>query len=278
MKVCIDKKSGTPNLIFGLYNAYKERPTNLILEKDGETIELDTVTEQYLVKAVQQKDVTLLHTLSEPRQNKLIELAIWRDKKWANGKTIKVKFLEGSQFLKDKVIEKALIWMQFANIDFEFIDNGDAEIRISFQQGNGSWSYIGVDCLNITNQNEPTMNFGWFDQNTPDHEFSRTILHEFGHALGCIHEHQSPAASIPWDKPAVYRYYAATQGWTQAEVDNNIFAVYDNFTISNSNFDRNSIMLYPIDGALTGYRYSVGMNNLLSMNDIDYIRQWYPKN
>ncbi|MBT7464446.1 MAG: hypothetical protein HN686_10710 [Bacteroidetes bacterium] len=276
MKVCIDKKGGTPNPIFGLYNAYKERPTNLILERNGETKQVDTVTKEFLNRAVQEKNMSLLHTLSNDRQNSLLELAMWRDKKWANGKVIRIRFLGGTQFLKGKVKEKALIWSRFANLDFDFVDNGDSEIRISFQAGNGSWSYIGVDCLNVTDQTEPTMNFGWFDSTTPDNEFSRTVLHEFGHAIGCVHEHQSPPANIPWDKPAVYRYYSATQGWTQADVDNNIFAVYTKSKISNSIFDRRSIMLYPIDGALTGYKYTVGMNYFLSKNDIDYIKKWYP--
>lgn len=276
MKVCIDKTSDQRGLINGLYSAYLERSTNLILEKEGEKIEIDSDTGEYLEKAIKHKDVNLLHNLSQPNQDKLIELALWRDKKWANGKTIRVKFLGGTQFLKDKVKENALTWTRFANINFDFVEYGDAEIRISFHQGIGSWSYIGVDCINITNQDEATMNYGWFNQDTPNHEFSRTVLHEFGHALGCIHEHQSPAASIPWDKPVVYRYYAATQGWSKDEVDNNLFAVYDNSTISNSNFDRNSIMLYPIDGAMTGGRLNVGLNNILSMNDIVYIRKWYP--
>jgi hypothetical protein len=217
-----------------------------------------------------------LHILSKERRDLLLELAIWRDKKWAIGRTIKVKFLEGTQFLKDKVREKALVWTRFAYLDFDFGDHDDAEIRISFQQGNGSWSYIGTDCLNITDQEEPTMNYGWFNAHTSDLEFNRTVLHEFGHAIGCIHEHQSPVANIPWDRPAVYRYYAASQGWTQEEVDNNIFAVYDNATITNSAFDDHSIMLYPIDGALTANRYSVGMNNILSRNDIDFVSRWYP--
>lgn len=277
MKVCIDKKSGTVNQLFGLYNAYRERSTNLILEKNGERKEFDNITEEYLNRAVNERNLTLLHTLSNERQNQLLELAIWRDKKWANGKTIKIKFLDGSPFIIDKVKQNANIWTKLANLNFDFIEKGDAEIRISFQQGNGSWSYVGVDCLNITDQTEPTMNFGWFTDTTPDLEFSRTVLHEFGHGIGCIHEHQSPDANIPWDIPAVYAYYAASQGWTQAEVNNNIFAVYDNSTITNSNFDRLSIMLYPIDGALTQNRFSVGMNNLLSFNDIKCVRQWYPE-
>ena len=30
-------------------------------------------------------------------------------------------------------------------------------------------------------ESEPTMNFGWFDQNTSEGEFRRVILYEFGH-------------------------------------------------------------------------------------------------
>jgi hypothetical protein len=57
------------------------------------------------------------------------------------------------------------------------------------------------------------MNYGWLLANTPDQEYSRVVLHEFGHALGAIHEHQHPAAGIPWDKPKVYEYYAR-QHWS----------------------------------------------------------------
>lgn len=52
------------------------------------------------------------------------------------------------------------------------------------------------------------MNYGWLYPDTPDQEYSRVVLHEFGHALGAIHEHQHPEAAIPWDKPKVYEYYA----------------------------------------------------------------------
>lgn len=272
MKTCIDKKIENINPLLGLYNAYKERKSNLILENIADNF--DDITKDYLNRSVTDKDFTLLLTLSNKRQKQLYEAALWRDKKWENGKKIKIRFLNGNDFVKTKVIENALIWTRYANLDFEFVED-EAEIRISFEE-EGSWSYIGTDCLNISDQNKPTMNFGWFDDNTPDYEFCRTTLHEFGHAIGLIHEHQSPDAKIPWDIAAVYDFYFRTNGWDTRTVDNNIFAVYDNSTVSNSTFDRASIMLYPISGELTNFKYVVGMNNILSRKDIEYIKFWYP--
>jgi len=39
------------------------------------------------------------------------------------------------------------------------------------------------------------MNLGWPNDNSEDSEISLVVLYEFGHALGCHHEHQSQAAS-----------------------------------------------------------------------------------
>jgi len=48
------------------------------------------------------------------------------------------------------------------------------------------------------------------DQDTTpeDPEFRGAVLHQFGHVLGCLHEHQSPAPAgieCRWDKGVVYR-------------------------------------------------------------------------
>jgi hypothetical protein len=86
---------------------------------------------------------------------------------------------------------------------------------------------VGTDALSIP-RSEPTMNFGWLTPESDDDEFSRVVTHEFGHALGAVHEHQNPAAEIPWDKPKVYDYYAgAPNFWTKEQVEINLFQRYD---------------------------------------------------
>jgi hypothetical protein len=135
-------------------------------------------------------------------------------------------------------------WSHYANLTFKFMERdapGDSDIRIAFESGAGSWSYIGTSAKNIP-QSKPTMNFGWFDDETSDQTFSRTVIHEFGHAIGCIHEQASPVADIPWNKPAVYEHYKRTNGWDQAKVDGNVFTKAATADTLNSNFDKNSIM------------------------------------
>ena len=121
------------------------------------------------------------------------------------------------------------------------------------------------------------MNFGWFDESTPDDEFSRTTIHEFGHALGCVHEHSSPAATIPWNRDAVYAYYLRNDGWSKEEVDAQLFSVWAAAETKFTPFDRDSIMEYPVPPELTTNGFSIGWNRVLSNADKAFIREMYPK-
>ena len=208
--------------------------------------------------------------------------------KWSPGQTLRVKFLGGDDFVQSKVKQFATEWANHCSLKFEFVTTGTAEIRVNFIQGKGSWSLMGKSSarysVNINTGNVyvsnsgTTMNFGWFNSYTTDQEFSRTVIHEFGHAIGLIHEHQSPEAGISWNKPAVYNYYSETQGWTKAEVDQNIFRRYSKSETQFSAYDKYSIMHYAIPAfLLLDPTQAVGWNTSLSATDKSFIPIVYPK-
>jgi hypothetical protein len=201
-------------------------------------------------------------------------MAVEVNKRWEPGKRLKIRFLDGDGSVQERVANVAQQWEQHANIKLDFGAHADALIRISFTR-EGSWSAVGTD-VRFFRANEPTMNYGWLTPSSTDAEYSRVVLHEFGHALGAIHEHQSPGAGvIPWDKEAVYAYYAG-QGWSPSRVDHNLFERYDESTTNFSEFDKKSIMLYAIPDELTIGTYSVGWNRLLSDTDKSFMRANYP--
>ncbi|WP_108804682.1 M12 family metallopeptidase [Aquimarina sp. Aq107] len=200
-------------------------------------------------------------------------------KQWQTGQTIRVKFLNGNNFVQSKVRQYAVEWEDHANIKFEWVaSNSSANIKIGFREGQfandgGSWSYLGTD----SNNQAHSMHFGWFNNNTSDTEFRRTTIHEFGHALGLIHEHQNPVAGINWDKEAVYAYYAGPpNNWSRDQVDNNLFRRYDTNISNYSVYDPKSIMHYPIPAEHTTDGIAVGSNTQLSATDKSFIASIYP--
>ena len=223
---------------------------------------------------VNHKICTELHYNSGGHNNSRVQIALPVNKLWESGRTLKVKFMGGSSYVREKVIKYAKEWEKYANIRFHFVTSGNADIRVSFVWGDGAWSYVGTDAENISSS-KATMNFGGFNSYTIDSEFSRAVLHEFGHALGAIHEHQSPVANIPWNKTAVYNYYAKN-GWSKATVDHNIFRRYDDLDMTNSSYDRHSIMHYNIPNSLTLGNFSVSSNTILSDTDKNFIAKAYP--
>jgi hypothetical protein len=76
--------------------------------------------------------------------------------------------------------------------------------RGSFERA-GSHSKIKKTVPKVV-RGEPTMNLDLTDS-TPEPELKRQVIHEFGHALGCIYEHCSPGADIQWNFEEVYSYY-----------------------------------------------------------------------
>ncbi len=196
---------------------------------------------------------------------------------WPIGSKITVSFLDTpSTKVRSRIKKYAQEWESYANIDFEFISGKNGDIRIGLKKG-GSWSKIGILAKKV-DKSKKTMNFGWFNDGTSEQELRRTTLHEFGHALGLKHEHQSPAAGICWDWPKVIAAYGTgANGWSEKRTRGNLERLSNEKVGNYSAFDPKSIMIYSISNALTTCDFEVKSTNVLSAVDMQGIANLYPK-
>ena len=238
-------------------------------------------------------------------------------KLWQRGDVLKVCFFGGNPIVKTLVAATASQWNSLSSVKLDFGSDGKwrdcmdasagfSQIRIGFGD-RGYWSAIGTDSNNLLNAMQPSMNFGGFDRKynpfqpnsagafyTPSNVVADAkpydrgvVLHEFGHALGLMHEHQNPNLDcfneIKWSgQNNVYDFYAGDPNyWDKAKVDFNIGQggiAY--ISLKAGQPDPSSIMMYsqPPEIFKSGEasKCYVKPNNTISSLDRQFIAQVYP--
>lgn len=222
-------------------------------------------------------------------------LSISRGYLFEPGRVLTVAFKGGDISLHKDIARHAKTWEKYANIKFDFgfdkkkgkyrswsrrNKEKKADIRIAFEsndRNSGYWSAIGNDIdyeykgEAYYPANEPTMNFE--DLRAYKKSKQRAfILHEFGHALGFLHEHQSPSGSCQkefrWNddegyikgKPNKKTGYGPDKNgknpgiftvmenepyfWTRQQVLDNMLMHKNEEAFARTKFDPDSIMKY----------------------------------
>lgn len=238
-----------------------------------------------------------------------------KNKSWPNNFVLKVAFLDEQSpsiyTWADTSFEDRKNWVQHIvalnfnmfGITFDFTNSlAESHIRISFDSNLGAWSYIGTDATYI-NHLSATMNLGWLDSQAEEgrNDTGAVILHEFGHALGMYHEHQSFKSHYTWNVDVIYDFFlnllaedfdaenpSPTESQRRARlsnlIENNITDVVDVYHTEepeSTEFDWYSIMHYRGDPDPDGPKWTtppfpLSSHDRLTEKDIQGLLNMYP--
>ena len=209
------------------------------------------------------RDFTICQTKKNNVKSDVLNAVGHFDKYWSNGQVIKYAFMGGTTQQR-KLVTMGINDLDFINLKFwETTDVNIAEVRIAFTPG-GSWSYLGIDCLQIPSSS-PTMNFGWLHKTNPTD--IGTVKHELTHMIGAGHEHQFPNGitfildEIKKDIP----------NWSDDEIIHNIINQSKAGTVDTTlDIDLNSIMLYAFPARWNKEGISTKQNNDWSNKDKEF--------
>lgn len=210
---------------------------------------------------------------------------------WPKGTVLRIFFLGGSSSQRQwvyNIVTTNLVplldpnWLKFewSHLNPSFtVDT--CPIRISFKPSDGAWAYLGTESLGIPTP-EPTMNLGWLDDQVdttnPLKGTGIVVLHEFGHLLGMVHEHNSPNVRIQWRKSEVIKELSGPpNNWDINTINTNIFQKYNAADINGSAYDPKSMMHYYYSDKwmCNADELNITMNREMSALDKEWINKMY---
>ena len=210
-----------------------------------------------------------------------LRIAVVTAKYWGPaGVKLTVGFLDGPPGnLRKRILLHMNAWAKTANVKF-VESRANPQVRIArIDQGEeaGYWSYVGTDILSA-DAGAPTLNLEGFTMNTPESEFHRVVRHETGHTLGFPHEHMRRELVAKIDRKKAIAYFGATQGWSPAEVKQQVLTPIEESSIRGTlHADPHSIMCYQIPGTLTKNGKPIVGGVDIDKKDYTFAGAIYPK-
>ncbi|KAF9461764.1 hypothetical protein BDZ94DRAFT_793381 [Collybia nuda] len=200
---------------------------------------------------------------------------------WPNGQVLTYRFIDGHPNQHAKVAEVISKWSHFANITFKLLDEEttppSAVIVISFKSEWGCWGFVGTNAL--TAAGSPfTMALGGVSESPNITQRDRAfILHQFGHALGLVHEHLSPSETdaVALKEGLISKFYSSRNPDASVGkyIDTCINASVTNYAAP----DLSSVMVYAIPGEFNEGNFTVEPNATFSPLDKAFMVINYPR-
>ena len=197
-----------------------------------------------------------------------------------------VGFLDGTEWQQSLVMETAAEWTtpSGANIEFVKVDTCEAQIRVLFET-RFNQSAIGNQALHEKYDDGPTMWLGDVDDQHTATRRKRVIRHEFGHAIGCRHEHIHTDNQIPWDEDAIFNDLKDTNWSNCSSIEEQQCREAIRKFITGklvgfhhtSEYNEFSIMHYPIKNEWTSEEnFTTPTNTEISPGDLEFVSSIYP--
>jgi hypothetical protein len=205
-----------------------------------------------------------------------LRIAVLTAKYWGpQPRRLTVSLMENAPAdLRRRIVQHLNAWSERSGIRFEET-GGTGQVRITLR-GDGYWSYLGTDILQIP-AGRPTMSLQGFSMRTPDSEFRRVVRHEAGHTLGFPHEHMRRALVERIDRERAYAYFLRTQGWDRRTVDQQVLTPLSERSIMATPADEDSIMCYQLPGEITRDRRPIRGGADINESDHRFAARIYPR-